>query len=86
MADWVELVFCLPEFSLGEFELLDAVSAAGFGNAVVGLNEAGSLVVEYEVKTEGAEHEIQTAARSILRQLPVGSVLSATRPVGTNDD
>jgi hypothetical protein len=75
-----ELVFALPEGEHDAFDLSDAVFEAGFKDALVGTGVAGLLGVELETEGDDAESVILSAARALIKTLPVGTTLREIRP------
>lgn len=75
-----ELIFALPKGEHDAFTLSDAVFEAGFEDAVVGTGVTGLLGVELETEGNDAESVILSAARSLIKTLPVGTTLREIRP------
>lgn len=75
-----ELIFALPEGEHDAFALSDAVFEAGFEDALVGTGHAGLLGVELEAVGDDAESAILDAARTLIKALPVGTLLREVRP------
>ncbi|MDN3714395.1 hypothetical protein QWZ10_26305 [Paracoccus cavernae] len=75
-----ELVFALPEGEHDAFALSDAVFEAGFEDALVGTGQAGLLGVELEAVGDDAESAILDTARTLIKALPVGTLLREVRP------
>lgn len=75
-----DLVFALPEKTVGEDAILDALYEAGCDDAAVGLGAPGLIGLGFTRAGHDAETVISDAAKQVLSTLPEGAVLREVKP------